>query len=221
VTITCATPGSTIYYTTGGRAPTTSSMIYGTSVSVTGDGTAITIQAIAVAPGMTPSAVGSAAYTIDYSQVSTPQFSPSSGTVSSDQLVTITCTTPGTTTYYTTDGTTPTALPPSPSAVYSAPIPVAGNGTAMTIQAFAVASEMKVSAVAFAAYTIIAPIPQTPWAQTVAAGSNQSDFSSVAVDSLGNIFAAGAIYGPAFFDFGFDATATAPYAGVNVVLVKY
>jgi hypothetical protein len=48
VTITSATSGATIYYTTDGTAPTTSSMIYSTPLNVT---TTTKIRAIAVATG--------------------------------------------------------------------------------------------------------------------------------------------------------------------------
>lgn len=62
VTITDATPGATIYYTTGGKTPTTSSVKY-TSAGIVIDKTE-TIRAIAVADDHTQSAVASATYTI-------------------------------------------------------------------------------------------------------------------------------------------------------------
>ncbi|MCQ2591748.1 MAG: SUMF1/EgtB/PvdO family nonheme iron enzyme [Treponema sp.] len=61
VTITCATKGAKIYYTTDGTTPTTSSTEYTAAISVT---SAVTIKAIAVKDGMNDSAVASASYTI-------------------------------------------------------------------------------------------------------------------------------------------------------------
>lgn len=61
VTISCATTGATIYYTTDGSTPTTSSTEYSSAISVS---TTTTIKAIATKSGMTNSAVASATYTI-------------------------------------------------------------------------------------------------------------------------------------------------------------
>ena len=60
VTISCATEGADIYYTTDGSTPTTSST-KGTSVTVDAE---VTIKAIGVKEGMNNSAVASAEYTI-------------------------------------------------------------------------------------------------------------------------------------------------------------
>lgn len=62
VTIACATSDATIYYTTNGDEPTTSSTLYNGAVEV---GESMTLKAIAVKSGMANSAVASAAYTID------------------------------------------------------------------------------------------------------------------------------------------------------------
>lgn len=71
VTISCATNGATIYYTTDGTDPTTSST-QGTSVTITAT---TTIKAIAVKEGMANSEVATAQYTIagatDYSVIET------------------------------------------------------------------------------------------------------------------------------------------------------
>ncbi|MCL2813173.1 MAG: chitobiase/beta-hexosaminidase C-terminal domain-containing protein [Oscillospiraceae bacterium] len=61
VTITSATPGAAIYYTTNGSAPTASSSKYTAPITVT---ETITIKAIAVKPDMEDSAVASFAYTV-------------------------------------------------------------------------------------------------------------------------------------------------------------
>jgi hypothetical protein len=61
VTISDATGSSTIYYTTNGSTPTTSSPIYTAPFTVS---TTSTVEAIATASGSTQSAVGTAAYVI-------------------------------------------------------------------------------------------------------------------------------------------------------------
>lgn len=60
VTITCATDGADIYYTTDGTAPTTASTKYTSSIAIT---ESKTIKAIAVKRGMTDSEVATASYT--------------------------------------------------------------------------------------------------------------------------------------------------------------
>jgi len=62
VTIACATTGASIYYTTDGTIPTTSSAIYTAAINVTAT---TTIKAIAVKAGMTNSAVSAAVYVIN------------------------------------------------------------------------------------------------------------------------------------------------------------
>jgi glucosylceramidase len=61
VTLTDSTPGATIYYTTNGTAPTTSSTLYAGPIAVS---STVTIQALATAPGYSQSAVASGTYTV-------------------------------------------------------------------------------------------------------------------------------------------------------------
>jgi len=143
VTISDATSGSTIYYTTDGSTPTTSSTKYSAPISVAAS---MTIKAMATASGFSNSAVASAAYVIQ-SAAATPTFSPAAGTYSSAQSVTISDTTAGATIYYTTDGSTPTTA----STKYTGAISVTSS---KTIKAMATASGFSNSAVASAAYVI-------------------------------------------------------------------
>lgn len=59
-TISCSTSGATIYYTTNGNTPTTSSTHYTGAITLSG---ACTIKAIAVKSGMNNSSVASQSYT--------------------------------------------------------------------------------------------------------------------------------------------------------------
>ena len=76
-----------------------------------------------------------------------PTFSPAAGTYYEPQSVTLSCTTPGSTIYYTTDGSNPTTS----SAEYSSAITVSET---TTIKAIATADGMETSSIATAAYTI-------------------------------------------------------------------
>lgn len=61
ITISCATPGAVIYYTTDESDPTTASPVYGGPVTV-GNGTIL--KAMAQAPGFAASVIATAAFTI-------------------------------------------------------------------------------------------------------------------------------------------------------------
>jgi len=153
VTISDATSGASIFYTTDGSTPTTASTHYTAPITVSASQT---IKAIATAAGLPNSYVGAASYTIGSFQAATPTFSPASGTYSSGQPVTISDSTSGATIYYTTNGSTPTTS----SAQYTAPIVVTST---QTIKAIAAASGFSNSAVASATYTISANAVPPPW----------------------------------------------------------
>jgi len=146
VTISDSTAGATIRYTVDGSTPTASSAAYAGPISVF---SSQTIKAIAVASGYANSAVASATYTIT-PPAATPSFSPSGGTYSTAQSVTISDSTPGATIRYTVDGSTPTTS----SLIYSSPISIASS---QTLKAIAIASGYSASAAASASYTIVPP----------------------------------------------------------------
>jgi chitobiase/beta-hexosaminidase-like protein/VCBS repeat protein/FG-GAP repeat protein len=148
VTLGDTTSGATIYYTTDGSTPTSSSTRYTGPVVVT---QTMTVKAIATAGAMLDSDVGSAAYTI-LIPVAPPTFSPAGGAYVGPQTVTLGDSTSGAAIYYTTDGSTPT----SSSTRYTGPITVARS---TTLRAMATASGMADSSVASASYTIKAAAP--------------------------------------------------------------
>ena len=150
VTISDSTPGATIYYTTNGSTPTTSSTPYTGPITVSATET---LQAMAAATGDTNSSVASATYTIT-PVVATPTFSLAAGTYTSTQSVSLSDATSGATIYYTTNGSTPTTS----STPYTGPITVSATET---LQAMAAATGDTNSSVASATYTIT-PVVATP-----------------------------------------------------------
>ena len=146
VTIADSSPNATIYYTTNGTTPTIASTPYTGVITVSASET---IEAMAIAPGYSASAVVSATYTIT-PPAATPTFSPPAATYISAQSVTITDTTTGATIYYTTNGTTPTIA----STKYTGGLTVSAN---TTIKAIAIAPGYSTSVIASATYTITPP----------------------------------------------------------------
>lgn len=202
-------PGVSIYYTTDGSAPSTSSTLYAGPVTV---GTTETINAIATssATGVTTSNASSAAYTITL-PVATPTFSPAGGSYAATQTVTISDANSGATIYYTTDGSAPTTS----STAYTAPITVASSGI---VQAIAVASGLPNSAVASATYQINSStygaalnvvMTQNTQLGTFDSGGALTGGSpsgnSFAVDSGGNLIT-GNSYGGKILEFAAGAT---------------
>ncbi|MEF2247338.1 chitobiase/beta-hexosaminidase C-terminal domain-containing protein [Paenibacillus sp. IITD108] len=150
VTLTSATDGAVIYYTTDGTAPTSASTLYKGPIEIT-DG--MMLKAIAAKPGMRDSEVLTEQYTLlPLEQVAKPLANPASSAVVSGTKVSLTSTTDGAVIYYTTDGTTPT----SASTSYTGPIEITG---AMTLRAMAVKPGMLDSEVLTEQYTLL-PLEQ-------------------------------------------------------------
>ena len=147
VTITDSTPSASIYYTTDGSTPTTSSKQYAGPITVS---TTQTINAIASASGYVQSTVSTETYNLQ-TQALAPAFSPVAGSFTSAQLITLSSDTPGAKIYYTTDGSTPTPGAGS-TQLYSSAITASST---VTIKAVASLAGLTNSPVSSATYTIV------------------------------------------------------------------
>jgi hypothetical protein len=144
-TIADVVSGATIYYTTNGSSPSTSSTSCANPCQLTISSTT-TLKAIAAGGGYSPSYVAVATYII---AANNPTFSPGSGTYPTAQNVTISDTTAGVTIYYTTNGTIPTTS----STSCSNPCTITVANTEI-VKAIAAGNGISQSGVAFASYTI-------------------------------------------------------------------
>jgi hypothetical protein len=155
VVLADTTPGATIYYTTDGSAPTTSSPS-GTSVTISGTvGSPVTVEALATAPGHSDSAVATFTYPIAEGLTATPSATPASGsTVPDNSTVTLADTMPGATIYYTTDGSIPDMSSPSGTSVTI----TGAAGSQVAVNAFAMAPDLDPSPIVTFSY-IVAPPP--------------------------------------------------------------
>ena len=113
VTIT-APAGSTLKYNTDGGSEYATAAGNTMTVNIT---VATTLKAYATQTDKTDSSVATASYSV---KCATPVITPGTGTYSKEQAVNISCSTPGATIHYTTDGSTPTASSP----IFSPPLTV-------------------------------------------------------------------------------------------------
>jgi hypothetical protein len=143
VTLSTTTAGASIYYTTDGTTPTTSSSKYLGPITIQ---STTTIKALAAAQNLANSAVTTGAYTIE-TPAAAPIFNPAPGTFSGGVEVTMSTSTSGATIYYTTNGTTPNTSSPK----FAGPVLVHGT---TTIKAFAAAAGLANSTVTTGVYTI-------------------------------------------------------------------
>jgi hypothetical protein len=151
VTITTATTGASIRFTTDGTAPSsTKGTLYTAAIRLA---STTTIKAVAYMSGRSDSAVVSRAFTIEIpGQVSAPTFSPDGGTFTAAQGVTMTTATSGASIRFTTDGTNPTS---ASGTVYSAAVQVSAT---TTFKAIAYKDGMTASAVVSKTFTIGVPV---------------------------------------------------------------
>ena len=148
VSITDATSGATIYYTTDGSTPAPgmgTTQQYNPPLTLTAT---TTLNAIATLAGDTNSAVATATYTLQ--DAATPKYTPAKGTIATTQTISISDTTPGAVFYYTTDLSTPS--PGVGTTVkYSGPFTLAAS---TSVKAIAIAGGYAQSNIAEAAFTL-------------------------------------------------------------------
>ena len=145
VSLSDATANASIRYTIDGSEPTSSSTLYSTPFTLSANAT---VKARAFASGKTDSAVTSASFVIGAaSQAALPVISPSGGTFSAAQTVTITDATSAAAIYYTMDGSEPSLASP----LYFEPLILTASAT---VKAKAFASGFTESAVAAANFVI-------------------------------------------------------------------
>jgi len=164
VTISCATSGATIRYTTNGNSPTEYSTAYSGPLTVSQD---TTIKAKAFKSGWNPSSTASSTYCF---ATATPIFYPAGGVYNGSLNVTISCATSEATIHYTTDDSEPTVFSP----LYSSPIIVSQS---TTIKAKAFKSGWNSSFTASASYVI-------PEMIFIPVGTFHNGTSSVTVSSF-------------------------------------
>ena len=163
--------GTSIYYTTDGTTPTTSSTLYSSAITVNATQT---IKAIAVKSGCSDSDVASATYTM---VCSNPTITLAGGTYNNDQSTTISTTTAGATIRYTLDGTTPTES----SAVYSSAIAITSS---KTLKAKVFKSGYTASSMVSAAYTLKCAQPSLSAETNTSIGSQDITITCGTTDAV-------------------------------------
>jgi len=141
VALSCTSPSPTIRYTSDGSPPTITSSTYSVPIPITAPGTT-TLKAICQSSGYPDSPVGVFAYTLLIAAA--PISDPAPGPYVAPQLISLSCATPNSTIYYTTDGSDPT----SSSTVYTSPLSIGIPGGTTTVKASCQAPGFGDSAVA-------------------------------------------------------------------------
>lgn len=158
VSITCATLGVTIYYTTTGNLP-----VVGTGFTKVYSGPfqliqSATVRAMAVINGLPNSAISASFITITNPGIAAnPIISPGTGSYSGSQTVTISTATSGASIYYATGGYMPVLdKPTSFTKLYSGPFTL---NASTTIRAIATKAGIENSSVSLANINITNPTP--------------------------------------------------------------
>ena len=147
VTIAHVRADAVVHVTTDGTPATTDAPVYTDPIPVGGDGTTVTIRAVAREPDRTPSQEVVGTFTINYPDAAAPTISPSSGEFLGEAEITMATSTPGATVFYTTDDIAPTTT----SSAYQEPLVITET---TTIRAVAAADGFGLSAEASATIAV-------------------------------------------------------------------
>jgi len=148
ITITSATPGASIRYTTDDSTPTeVSGTLYSGPVTIS---TTTTLKAIAFKTGLVNSSVTGGSYTL---ATAAPILSPIPGAFTNPPAITITSATAGASIRYTTDGSTPTEVN---GTLYSGPVTISAT---TSLKAIAYSSGFTDSSVVSGVYALQASAP--------------------------------------------------------------
>lgn len=150
--ITCSTQGADIYYTTNGNTPVIGTSFTKLFAGPFGSNSSITVKAIAVKNAYNTSSLAISTITVTGAlpQVATPVINPGTGTYTIPQAVSISCSTPNSTIYYTTNGNVP-VVGSTFTKVYTSSITMTETGT---VRALAVAAGFTQSLVSVANFTL-------------------------------------------------------------------
>lgn len=156
VSISCETPGATIYYTTSGNNPvigTVYTKVYSSPFTLL---ESATVRAIAIMDGMENSAISASFITIINSGIcKSPIFLTNGGIYEGSFMVNISTPTPSGEIWYTTNGNTPRLdIPNSFTKRYTSPFRIYGS---LTVKAITVKSGLVNSPVSSSSYIIYNP----------------------------------------------------------------
>lgn len=174
VSISTATSGATIHYTTDGTIPTTASPVYSApfAVSVTR-----TVKALGVKAGLADSVVASATYTL---VVATPVVTPAGGTFANFAVVTLTCATTGASIYY--EFLSAGSPQPNSGTLYTGPFKVYRTTGSFALKVRAFKTGMTASATRTTSFTITKPPASGPATYTIPLSIDKTGATDVTMD---------------------------------------